>query len=154
MENNPKKIQIKKLCASFNNDPNELINILHKVQNTFGFIPIEIQKIIATTLELPLSKINDTVDHYSYFSAVPKGKYPITICIETECLEKGAKQILDEFKTQLNIEIGETTEDGKFSLCTLKCIGACGLAPVIMVGDKTYGRVKINEVQSIIKEYL
>ena len=141
------------ICNSFNNDSNELINILHKIQNTLNHIPDKVQKIISEKLNLPKSKITETVNHYSFFFTVPKGKYHISVCIENDCLEKGGEAILNEFKKELKIDPGESTPDGIFSLSTLKCMGTCGLAPVVMIGDKIIYKVKVSEVKSIIEEF-
>ncbi len=144
---------IKEICKSFDNKAGELINVLHKVQNTFGYLPAEVQEVVAAELNVPLAKVYGVVTFYSFFSIVPKGKYPISICTGTACYVRGAENVLNEFKKELKIEVGETTADGKFSISCLRCVGACGLAPVVMVGDKTYGRVSPEMVKDIIKEY-
>jgi NADH-quinone oxidoreductase subunit E/NADP-reducing hydrogenase subunit HndA len=144
---------IKEICKSFDNKPGELINVLHKVQSTFGYLPAEIQEVVAYELSVPLAKVYGVVTFYSFFSMLPKGKHPISICTGTACYVRGAENVLTEFKKELKIDVGETTADGKFSISCLRCIGACGLAPVVMVGDKTYGRVSPEMVKDIIKEY-
>jgi NADH-quinone oxidoreductase subunit E/NADP-reducing hydrogenase subunit HndA len=93
------------------------------------------------------------VTFYSFFSMIPKGKNPISICMGTACYVRGGEKVLEEFKRKLGVEVGETTKDGLFSLNCLRCVGACGLAPVVMVGDKTYGRVSPDGVQEILAEY-
>ncbi|HOW41368.1 MAG TPA: NAD(P)H-dependent oxidoreductase subunit E, partial [Bacteroidales bacterium] len=90
---------------------------------------------------------------YSFFTMTPKGKHPISICMGTACYVRGAEKVLEEFKKELKIQVGETTKDNKFSLSSLRCVGACGLAPVVLVGDKTYGRVAPDDVKGILKEY-
>lgn len=144
---------IKEICKSFNNKEGELINVLHKVQGTFGYLPAEIQEVIAQELGIPVAKVYGVVTFYSFFTMLPKGKYPISICTGTACYVRGAEKVLEEIKKELDIEVGETTADGKFSISCLRCVGACGLAPVVMVGDKTYGRVAPEMVKDIIKEY-
>jgi NADH-quinone oxidoreductase subunit E/NADP-reducing hydrogenase subunit HndA len=104
-------------------------------------------------MEIPAAKIYGVVTFYSFFSMIPKGEFPISICTGTACYVRGAETVLGEFKKQLDIEVGETSSDGKFSLNCLRCVGACGLAPVVLVGDKTYGRVAPDDVEEIIKEY-
>lgn len=146
--------KIKEICKSFDNDPIELINVLHKTQEHFGYLPAEVQEVVASELKIPLAKVYGVVTFYSFFTMLPKGKYPISICTGTACYVRGAENVLQEFKRQLKIEVGQTTADGKFSLSCLRCVGACGLAPVVMVGDKTYGRVAPDDVKSILKEYL
>lgn len=145
--------KINEICQSFNNYAGELINVLHKVQGTFGYLPAEVQEVVAAGLNIPVAKVYGVVTFYSFFTMIPKGKYPISICTGTACYVRGAEKVLDEFKKELKIEVGETSKDGKFSIACLRCVGACGLAPVVMVGDKTYGRVAPEMVKDIINEY-
>ena len=146
--------KIKSICGSFNNSPDELIKVLHRCQGEFGYLPAEIQEVVAEELHLPVAKVYGVVTFYSFFSMIPKGRFPISICTGTACYVRGAENVLAEFKRELNIGVGETTPDGKFSLNCLRCIGACGLAPVILVGEKTYGRVAPDGVKKILKEYM
>ncbi len=145
--------KIKEMCRSFDADPGELINILHKVQGSFGYLPAEVQEVIARELNIPVAKVYGVVTFYSFFSMIPKGKFPISVCTGTACYVRGAETVLQEFKKELKLEVGETTDNGKFSINCLRCVGACGLAPVVMVGDKTYGRVSPEMVKDIISEY-
>ena len=145
--------KLKEVCASFNNDPGELINVLHKAQSIFGYLPAEVQEIISKELKVPLAKVYGVVTFYSFFTMTPKGRHPISICTGTACYVRGAEKVLDEFKRHLEIKVGETTADGKFSLSCLRCVGACGLAPVVLVGEKTYGRVSPEGVKEILDEY-
>jgi NADP-reducing hydrogenase subunit HndA len=144
---------VKKICRRFNYQEGELINILHAVQNQFGYLPAEIQELIAKELDVSVAKVYGVVTFYSFFTMKPKGKYPISLCMGTACYVRGAENILNEIKRQLNIDEGETTPDGLFSLSSLRCVGACGLAPVLMVGEKVYGRVAQADVRKIISEY-
>jgi NADH-quinone oxidoreductase subunit E/NADP-reducing hydrogenase subunit HndA len=105
-------------------------------------------------LEISAAKVYGVVTFYSFFTMTPKGKYPISICTGTACYVRGAETVLNEFKKQLKIEVGETDVNGTFSLSCLRCVGACGLAPVVQVGDKTYGRVAPDDVKEIIAEYV
>ncbi len=146
--------KIMEICKSFRNEPGELINVLHKCQGEFGYLPAEIQEVVASELKVPVAKVYGVVTFYSFFSMIPKGKYPISICTGTACYVRGAENVLAEFKKQLGIEVGETSADGKFSLSCLRCVGACGLAPVVLVGEKTYGRVSPDGVKDILKDYL
>jgi NADP-reducing hydrogenase subunit HndA len=145
--------QIKDICKQFNNESGELINVLHKTQSLFGYLPSEVQVVIAQELNMPLAKVFGVVTFYSYFTMTPRGEHPIDVCMGTACYVRGAEKVLEEFKRQLKIEIGETTPDGKFSINSLRCVGACGLAPVVIVGDKTYGAVTSTDVKNILKEY-
>jgi NADH-quinone oxidoreductase subunit E/NADP-reducing hydrogenase subunit HndA len=145
--------KIKEICASFNKDPQELINILHSCQEHFGYLPAEVQEVISSETGVPVAKIYGVVTFYSFFTMTPKGKHPISICMGTACYVRGAEKVLDEFKKELNLQVGQTSSDGKFSLSSLRCVGACGLAPVVLIGDKTYGRVAPDDVKNILKEY-
>ncbi len=146
--------KIDSICESFGNQEGELINVLHKSQETFGYLPAEVQEVISEKMEIPAAKVYGVVTFYSFFSMIPKGEFPVSICTGTACYVRGAETVLNEFKKQLEIEVGETSTDGKFSLSCLRCVGACGLAPVVTVGDKTYGRVAPDDVKEIISEYL
>jgi NADP-reducing hydrogenase subunit HndA len=145
--------KIREICASFKNDPQELINVLHKCQENFGYLPAEMQEVISNELDVPVARIYGVVTFYSFFTMTPKGKHPISICMGTACYVRGAEKVLEEFRKELGLQVGQTTDDGKFSLSSLRCVGACGLAPVVMVGDKTLGRVAPDDVRNIIKEY-
>lgn len=145
--------KIREICKSFDNKPGELINVLHKTQEFFGYLPAEVQEEIAEGLKISVAKVYGVVTFYSFFTMLPKGRYPISVCTGTACYVRGAEKVLDEFKRILKVPVGETTADGKFSITCLRCVGACGLAPVVMVGDKTYGRVTTDMVKGILKEY-
>ena len=145
--------KIHAICDSFVNQGGELINVLHKCQETFGYLPAEVQEVISEKLNVSAAKVYGVVTFYSFFTMIPKGAYPISICTGTACYVRGAETVLNEFKKQLEIEVGESSTDGKFSLSCLRCVGACGLAPVVLIGDKTYGRVAPDDVKEIIAEY-
>ena len=144
---------IKGVCKSFNNEGGEVINVLHKVQGEYGYLSIEVQALIAKELNIPVAKVYGIVSFYSFFTMIPKGKYPISVCLGTACSVRGGEKVLDELKKQLNVEVGGTTNDRKFSLDVLRCIGACGLAPVITIGDKVYGRLTPDQIKGILAEY-
>ncbi|MCL2414159.1 MAG: NADH-quinone oxidoreductase subunit NuoE [Bacteroidales bacterium] len=146
--------KIKAICKSFHNEKGEVISVLHKVQDTFGYLPAEVQDVIAKELKLSLAHIYGIVTFYSFFTMTPKGEFPISICTGTACYVRGAEKILEEFKKQLNIGVGETTPDGKFSIDCLRCVGVCGLAPIIYIGQKAYGKLTPESVKDIIAEYL
>ncbi|MGM0567135.1 MAG: NADH-quinone oxidoreductase subunit NuoE [Bacteroidota bacterium] len=145
--------KIKAICTSFDHKPGNLINVLHQAQEHFGYLPAEIQEAIAQELNMSAAKVYGVVTFYSYFTMTPKGRYPVSICTGTACYVRGAENVLEEFKKELGIAVGETSEDGKYSLSCLRCVGACGLAPVVLVGEKTYGRVAPDDVKAIIEEY-
>lgn len=133
-----------------NNDESSLIAVLHHAQNLYGYLGREVQEYIADKLNMPVSKVYGVITFYSYFSTEPKGKYVISICIGTACFVKGAKDILEDFKKVLGIKEGETTKDGLFTLDTLRCVGSCAIAPVVLVNDKVYGHFTKAEVTELI----
>ena len=144
---------IKDVCKSFGNKPGEVINVLHKVQGEFGYLPAEVQELVAKELSIPVSRVYGIVSFYSFFTMTPKGEHPISVCLGTACYVRGAEKVLDELKRQLGIGVGEVTPDCKFSLNCLRCVGACGLAPVIEVGEKVYGRMTPDRVKDVLAEY-
>lgn len=150
---NCQKDKIAEICAEYHNNPGELINVLHKSQGYFGYLPEEVQREIAKHLNIPVSKVYGVVSFYSFFTMKPKGKHAISVCLGTACYVRGAEDILEEIKKQLKINVGETTEDGRFSLDCLRCVGACGLSPVILVDDKVYGRLQPSMIKGILDQY-
>ena len=144
---------IKEVCKSYGNKPGEVINVLHKVQGEYGYLPAEVQELVAKELGIPVSRVYGIVSFYSFFTMTPKGEHPISVCLGTACYVRGAEKVLDELKRQLGIGVGEVTPDGKFSLTCLRCVGACGLAPVIEVGEKVYGRMTPDRVKDVLAEY-
>ena len=144
---------IKTICEEFENKESELINVLHKVQGKLGYLPAEVQEVIAKELKSSVARVYGVVTFYSFFTMIPQGEFPISICMGTACYVRGAEQVLSEFKRQLKVEVGESTSDGKFSINCLRCVGACGLAPVVTVGEKVFGRVAPGKVKEIIAEF-
>ena len=129
-----------------------LIQSLHRAQELFGYLPESVQLFVADKLRLHLSEVYGVVSFYSYFTETPVGRYQIHVCTGTACFVRGAERVLEEFQRQLGIENGETSENGMFSLGSLRCVGACSLAPVVMVNDKVYGNVTPKMVPDIIAE--
>lgn len=130
-----------------------LIQVLHHAQGIFGYLPKEVQLYIAEQLNIAPSKVYGVVSFYSYFTTEPRGKYKISVCLGTVCFVKGADKILTEFEKQLGIKAGQTSKDLLFSLDGLRCVGACGLAPVVVVNEKVYGKFKIEQVGEILEYY-
>jgi len=130
-----------------------LIGALHTAQDIYGYLPEEVQLYIAEKLRLTLGDVNGVVTFYSFFTTTPPGKHKINVCTGTACFVKGATKVLQKLEDDLGIKDGDTTEDGMFSLSSLRCVGACSLAPVVMVDDKVYGKVTVDKVSKIIKEY-
>jgi NADH-quinone oxidoreductase subunit E/NADP-reducing hydrogenase subunit HndA len=144
---------IRDICQSFDNQAGELINVLHKTQEAFGYLPAEVQHVVAKELNIPEAKVYGVVTFYAFFTMKPKGKHKISVCMGTACYVRGAEKVVDELKKELSIKVGEITSDGKFSLDCLRCVGACGLAPVMLIGDKVYGHVEPKEVKGILESY-
>lgn len=136
-----------------NNDPSELISILHFAQGLFGYLPMSVQTFIAEKLKINVSRVYGVVTFYSFFTMVPKGQNVINICLGTACFVRGAGDLLTRVEEILKIKNGETTPDGKFTLTTLRCVGACGLAPVVQINDKTYGNLKPEDIEGILADY-
>ncbi|MEW9121181.1 MAG: NAD(P)H-dependent oxidoreductase subunit E [Thermotaleaceae bacterium] len=130
-----------------------LMPILHDGQKLFGCLPLEVQKKISEELNVPLAEIYGVVTFYAQFTLEPKGEYAIGVCLGTACYVKGAQKIIDRIKRELKVEVGTTTADGKFTLEATRCIGACGLAPVLTVNEDVYGRLVEGDVADIIAKY-
>ncbi len=131
----------------------ELIRILHKAQGIFGYLPRDVQLFIARKLGIPGAEVFGVVSFYSYFTTKPRGKHVINACLGTACFVRGADKIMERIKEKLRIESNEITEDGLFTLKDVRCLGACGLAPVVMVDDRVFGRVKEEDVDEIINTF-
>lgn len=129
------------------------IPVLHKAQEIYGYLPIEVQTMIAEGLDVPLAEIYGVVTFYTQFSLNPKGEYQIGVCLGTACYVKGSGDILEEIKEILKIDVGECTPDGKFSLEATRCVGACGLAPVVTINEDVYGRLNKGEIGAILAKY-
>jgi len=131
----------------------DFITILHKAQEIFGFLPSELQLYVARKLNIPAAKVYGVVSFYSYFTQEKRGEFTISVCLGTACFVKGIEKVMHEFSEQLGIKSGGSTADGLFSLKDVRCIGACGLAPVVMINDKVYGHVKPGDVGKILADY-
>ena len=130
-----------------------LMPIMQKAQDIYGYLPIEVQKIIADELHVPMEKIYGIATFYSQFALNPKGQYQISVCLGTACYVKGAGDIYNKLQELLGINGGECTPDGKFSLDACRCVGACGLAPGVMINDEVYGRLGVEDVEAILAKY-
>lgn len=135
------------------NIPGALMPVLHETQELFGYIPEEAQKKISEGLNISLAEIFGVVTFYSRFTLKPRGKYMIGVCMGTACYVKDSQGILDAFKKELNLESGETTPDGKFTLEATRCLGCCGLAPLIMVNEDVHGKLVPADIPEILKKY-
>lgn len=146
---------IDQIVEKYKGQEGALIPLLHKVQQSLGYLPEDVQAYIAEKLHIPLSEVYGVVSFYTLFNTEPKGKYKISVCLGTACYVKGAGQIVSEFEKELNVKVGGTTEDGLFTLEACRCLGACGLAPVMMINDKVHGRLVpgSGDVANIIAKY-
>ena len=141
------------VIAAHKNDNGALMPILQEAQDIYGYLPVEVQKHIAAGLGIPYSEVYGVVTFYSHFLLNPKGAYPIAVCLGTACYVKGSGIIYDKLQEILGIEGGGITEDLKFSLDATRCIGACGLAPVLTVGEDVYGRLDPSQIEEIVAKY-
>lgn len=139
--------------ASLPSADGKLIPILHEAQKLIGYLPPEALRHIAGRLGVPVSRVYGVVTFYSFFKTKPKGKYAISVCMGTACFVRGADAILAELKKSLGIDVGETTPDGLFSLDAVRCVGACGLAPLVTVNGKIFGRLKPEDLEGLLDEY-
>ncbi len=130
-----------------------LMPVLQKAQDIFGCVPMDVQEYIADALNTTLSEVYGVATFYSQFSLQPKGKYVVGVCMGTACYVRGSQKVLDRIEKELEIKVGETTEDGVFTLQATRCLGACGLAPVMMINDEVYGRLTDAEVPAILEKY-
>ena len=145
--------QLKEIIEKHKSDPGAVMPVLHEAQELYGYLPIEVQKMIAEGLNVPLEEVYGVSTFYSQFSLSPKGKYNISICMGTACYVKGSGALLDKLTQVLGIGAEECTPDGKFSITACRCIGACGLAPVLTVNDDVYGRLVADDIPDIIAKY-
>lgn len=145
--------KLQEIIAKYKNTKGALIPVLHEAQELYGYLPLSVQKKISEGLKVPLTEIYGVVTFYTQFSLNPKGKFKIQVCMGTACYVKGSGMVLDKLKEKLGINVGECTDDGKFSLEACRCIGACGLAPVMMINDDVYGRLSPDDIEGIIEKY-
>ncbi|MBQ4626971.1 MAG: NAD(P)H-dependent oxidoreductase subunit E [Clostridia bacterium] len=145
--------QLQAVIAGCKGDKSMLMHVMQQAQEIYGYLPIEVQKMIADGMEVPLEKVYGVSTFYAQFSLSPKGKYNISVCMGTACYVKGSQELLDKISEILGIAPGECTDDVKFSLEACRCIGACGLAPVFTVNDDVYGRITADDVAGILAKY-
>lgn len=141
---------LKNVINDYERKESNLIQILHMAQTIFGFLPPEVQQFIAEEMGLTVSKVNSVLTFYSFFSTKPKGEYTISVCLGTACYVRGGKEVLNKLKEELGIDVGQTTEDKKYSLAVMRCIGSCGLAPAMTINGKVYKQVNPNKIKRIL----
>ena len=135
-------------------DKGALMPVMHEAQEIYGYLPVEVQTVIAEKLNIPLAEVYGVATFYSQFSLNPKGKHQISVCLGTACYVKGSDKILEVLERELKIKCGECTPDGNFSIDSCRCVGACGLAPVMIIDGEVYGKLKEGEVEEILKGYM
>ena len=145
--------QLREIIEAHKDDKSNLMAVMQKAQDIYGYLPKEVQVMIAEGMDVPMEKVYGVATFYAQFSLSPKGKYNISVCLGTACYVKGAGDIFDRFSERLGIGADECTEDGKFSLTACRCIGACGLAPVLTVNEEVYGRLTADDVDGILEKY-
>lgn len=146
--------ELKKIIDANKHDKSRLMAVMQDAQGIYGYLPIEVQNMIAEGMEVPLEKVYGVSTFYAQFSLAQKGEYNISVCLGTACYVKGAGEIFDRFSEKLGIGADECTADGKFSLTACRCIGACGLAPVLTVNEEVYGRLTADDVDDILAKYM
>ncbi len=145
--------RLRAVIAEHKDDKGALMPILQKAQEIYGYLPLEVQSIIAEALDIPVEKVYGVVTFYAQFSINPKGRYKISVCLGTACYVKGSGDVYNKLMEKLGIKGGEITPDGRFSLDACRCIGACGLAPVLTVNEDVYGRLTVDDIDRILAKY-
>lgn len=153
LENKEKFEELQKVIDQWKGKEGPLMPVLHKAQEIFGCLSLDVQKYISKELDIPVSDIYGVATFYSQFTLKPKGKFKIGVCMGTACYVKGSQAILDELAKELDMKVGDTTDDGLFTLEATRCLGACGLAPIIMINDDVYGRLKPEDIKEIVAKY-
>jgi NADH:ubiquinone oxidoreductase subunit E len=145
--------QIANVIKQYKHKKDSLVQILHLAQEIYGYLPLELQQFIAREMNIPLSQVSGVVSFYSFFSTVPRGRHTIRVCLGTACYVRGGKKIVEHLQDKLQVELGGTTDDGKFTFEVARCIGACGLAPAMMIDDTVYKQVNVNKLDKILEQY-
>jgi len=145
--------QIKRIIEATDGQAGAPIRVLQRVQGIIGYLPREVLETVSREMRIPLSELYGITSFYSFFSMVPKGKYVIQVCLGTSCYVKGGQKIIDSLKKEFGLESGNTTPDGKFSLQTVRCLGCCGLSPVLAVNENVHRKVKPSKLKEILSSY-
>lgn len=145
--------QLSEVIAEHANDKGALMPVLQKAQGIYGYLPIEVQQMIASGLNVPLEEVYGVATFYSQFSLYPKGKYKISVCLGTACYVKGSGDVFDKLCQKLGLKSGQCTPDGRYSLDACRCVGACGLAPVLTINEEVYGKVTVDDLDTILAKY-
>lgn len=142
--------KVEEIISLYAGQPGALIPVLHEVQKVLGYLPRWVQTMVSDAMDIPLSEVNSIISFYALFSEKPKGKYSIGVCKGTACYVRGSNKIIEKLEEILGIEAGDTTPDGKFSIEVLRCVGACGLGPVMTINEEVYTRMKADKVKEVI----
>ena len=145
--------QITNVIDLYKDKKGSLIQVLHLAQEIYGYLPLELQEFIAENMDIPLSEVAGVVSFYSFFSTVPRGKHTIRVCLGTACYVRGGKRVVEHLQQKLGVDLGETTEDGLFTLEVARCIGACGLAPAMLIDEQVFRKVSVNKLNTILANY-
>ena len=145
--------RLKEVIAANRHDKSRLMAVMQQAQDIYGYLPFEVQEMIANGMDVPVEKVYGVATFYAQFSLSPKGKYNVSVCLGTACYVKGSGDVFNKISEILGIGAGECTEDGKFFLTDCRCVGACGLAPVVTVNDEVYGRLGVDDVPAILAKY-
>ncbi len=148
------KKETNEILKNYSKQKDNLIAILNDIQEKYGYIPKQSQIEISNYLSIPMAEIYGVITFYSRFTTTPKGKYNISVCMGTACFVKGSQSLLERAKEKLNIKSGQTTQDGLFSIDELRCVGACGLAPVFMVNDEVYGNATVKQLEQVVDDII
>ena len=153
MPDKEKYVQLEQVIARLKDQPGALMPVLQQAQEIFGCVPMDVQKIIAEGLGVTLSEVYGVATFYAQFSLRPSGKYIISVCLGTACYVKGSQKVLDRLSEELHVPVGGTTDDGLFTLNATRCLGACGLAPVMTINEEVYGRLVTDDIPGILAKY-
>lgn len=145
--------RINDIISKYRGKPDALIEVLHQAQEAFGYLPIEVQVEVASGLNIPLTRVHGVVTFYNLFTMVPKGRHTISVCLGTSCYVRGGRRIMESLKDLLNVEEGGTTDDRRFSLEVVRCVGACALSPVVTIDDDLYSHVTVAKLPKILTKY-
>lgn len=145
--------KLRDVIETYRKDPSRLMTVMQEAQEIYGYLPVEVQQIIAEGMNVPLEKVYGVATFYAQFALSPKGVYNVSVCLGTACYVKGSGDIFNKISEKLGIGADECTPDGKFSLTACRCIGACGLAPVLTVNNDVYGRLTVDDVDGILAKY-
>lgn len=145
--------KLDEIISAHKGKPEDLIMVLHKAQNLFGYLPQKVQELVSEGLNVSLNEVYGVITFYNFFSTVPQGRHGVKVCLGTACYVRGSQKVLEKAEKDLGITVGGTTDDRRYSLDVVRCIGACGLAPAVLIDEDVYGRVKTTSLSEILEKY-